>query len=165
MINCIKGDITELKIVCIVNAANERLLPGGGVCGAIHAAAGPGLAVECRRIGNCGVGEARITRAYDLVNIRHIIHTVGPFWHGGGRGEKEYLINCYENTLLLASRNDIQTIAFPNISTGIYGYPKNEAVGIAVKTVQKYQKTHGSLDRVTFCCFDDDNFNLYKKLL
>lgn len=165
MIKCIKGDITELKIVCIVNAANERLLPGGGVCGAIHAAAGPGLAEECRRIGHCGVGEARITRAYDLGNIRHIIHTVGPFWHGGGRGEKEYLINCYENTLLLASRNDIQTIAFPNISTGIYGYPKNEAVGIAVKTVQKYQKTYRSLDRVTFCCFDDDNFNLYNKLL
>ena len=165
MINCIKGDITELKIVCIVNAANERLLPGGGVCGAIHAAAGPGLAVECRRIGNCGVGEARITRAYDLVNIRHIIHTVGPFWHGGGRGEKEYLINCYENTLLLASRNDIQTIAFPNISTGIFGFPKDTAARIAVDTVKNFQPSGSKLDRVTFCCFDDENTAIYKTLL
>ena len=125
MINYIQEDITTLDGDCIVNAANEQLLPGSGVCGAIHAAAGPELAEECLRVGHCGVGEARITGAYNITNVRHIIHTVGPVWRAGRQGEEQYLANCYEKTLLLASHHHIRTIAFPNISTGIFGFPKD----------------------------------------
>ena len=119
----IKGDITTLDVDCIVNAANEDLMPGGGVCGAIHEVAGNDLALECKRIGHCGVGEARITSGYNL-KAKHVIHTVGPIWHGGEHGENQYLFNCYKKTLLLSNHHGIESIAFPNISTGIYGYPK-----------------------------------------
>ena len=119
----IKGDITTLDLDCIVNAANENLMPGGGVCGAIHQAAGKELAVECKRISHCGVGEARITSGYDL-KAKHVIHTVGPIWHGGNDGENQYLFNCYKKSLLLSTHHPIESIAFPNISTGIFAYPK-----------------------------------------
>ena len=157
MINYIQEDITTLDGDCIVNAANEQLLPGSGVCGAIHAAAGPELAEECLRIGHCGVGEARITGAYNITNVRHIIHTVGPVWRDGRQGEEQYLANCYEKTLLLASHHHIRTIAFPNISTGIFGFPKDTAARIAVDTVKNFQPSGSKLDRVTFCYFDDEN--------
>ena len=165
MINYIQEDITALDGDCIVNAANEQLLPGSGVCGAIHTAAGPELAEECLRVGYCGVGEARITGAYNITNVRHIIHTVGPVWRGGRQGEEQYLANCYEKTLLLASHHHIRTIAFPNISTGIFGFPKNTAARIAVDTVKNFQPSGSKLDRVTFCCFDDENTAIYKTLL
>ena len=122
----IEGDITTLDIDCIVNAANENLMPGGGVCGAIHEVAGKELALECKRIGNCGVGEARITKGYNL-KAKHVIHTVGPIWHGGEHGENQYLFNCYKKSLLLSTHHSIESIAFPNISTGIFGYPKELA--------------------------------------
>ena len=165
MINHIHKNITALAVDCIVNAANERLVSGGGVCGAIHAAVGPELAEECRRIGHCGVGEARITGSYNITNVRHIIHTVGPVWKDGHQGERDYLANCYKKTLLLASHHHIGTIAFPNISTGIFGFPKEVAARIAVDTVQTYQRSNRKLNRVIFCCFDKENTTIYGKLL
>lgn len=159
-----KGDITELDLDCIVNAANEKLIPGSGVCGAIHKAAGKELALECKRIGHCGVGEARITKGYNL-KARHVIHTVGPIWHGGQHGENQYLFNCYKKSLLLSTHHGIETIAFPNISTGIYGYPRELAAETAIAAVKQHQKSGRRLKEVTFCCFDDENFQLYDKLL
>ena len=160
----IKGDITTLDLDCIVNAANENLMPGGGVCGAIHQAAGKELALECKRIGHCGVGEARITSGYDL-KAKHVIHTVGPIWHGGNDGENQYLFNCYKKTLLLSTHHGIESIAFPNISTGIFGYPKELAAETAVAAVKQHQISGRKIREVIFCCFDDENFNLYNKLL
>ena len=160
----IKGDITELDLDCIVNAANEKLIPGSGVCGAIHKAAGKELALECKRIGHCGVGEARITKGYNL-KAKHVIHTVGPIWHGGKHGENQYLFNCYKKSLLLSTHHGIKTIAFPNISTGIYGYPKELAAETAIAAVKQHQKSGRRLKEVTFCCFDDENFQLYEKFL
>ena len=160
----IKGDITTLDLDCIVNAANENLMPGGGVCGAIHQAAGKELALECKRIGHCGVGEARITSGYDL-KAKHVIHTVGPIWHGGNDGENQYLFNCYKKSLLLSTHHGIESIAFPNISTGIFGYPKELAAETAVAAVKQHQISGRKIREVIFCCFDDENFNLYNKLL
>ena len=160
----IKGDITELDLDCIVNAANERLIAGSGVCGAIHRAAGKELALECKRIGHCGVGEARVTQGYNL-KARNVIHTVGPIWHGGKHGENQYLFNCYKKSLLLSTHHGIETIAFPNISTGIFGYPKELAAETAIAAVKQHQRSGRRLKEVIFCCFDDENFQLYEKLL
>tara|TARA_B100001250_G_C19742128_1_gene763563 strand:+ start:539 stop:1051 length:513 start_codon:yes stop_codon:yes gene_type:complete len=160
----IKGDITKLKIDCIVNAANENLMSGGGVCGAIHQVAGKELAAECKRIGHCGAGEARITSGYNL-KAKHVIHTVGPIWHGGEHGENQYLFNCYKKSLLLSTHHGIQSIAFPNISTGIYGYPKELAAKTAIDAVTQHQRSGRKLKEVIFCCFDDDNYQLYNNLL
>ena len=160
----IKGDITELDLDCIVNAANEKLIPGSGVCGAIHRAAGKELAIECKRIGHCGVGEARVTQGYNL-KARHVIHTVGPIWHGGKHGENQYLFNCYKKSLLLSTHHGIETIAFPNISTGIYGYPKELAAETAIAAVKQHQRSGRKLKEVTFCCYDEENYEIYNKLL
>ncbi len=150
-----KGDITKLQVDAIVNAANESLLGGGGVDGAIHRAAGPELLEECRRIGGCPTGEARITRGYRLP-ARWVIHTVGPVWRGGTAGEEALLAAAYRNSLELAVAHQVRSIAFPAISTGVYGFPKERAAGIAVATVRSFLQagSHG-LEQVIFCCFDD----------
>jgi len=163
-IHLIEGDITELDIDCIVNAANERLQPGNGVCGAIHKAAGSELGTECRKIGHCGIGEARITKGYNL-NARYIIHTVGPIWRGGKEYEDQYLFNCYKKSLLLSTHHQIKSIAFPNISTGIYGYPKDQAAQIAIAAVKSHQKSPRKLEDVIFCCFEKENYEIYSELL
>ena len=160
----IKGDITELVLDCIVNAANEKLIPGSGVCGAIHRAAGKELAIECKRIGHCGVGEARVTQGYNL-KARHVIHTVGPIWHGGKHGENQYLFNCYKKSLLLSTHHGIETIAFPNISTGIFGYPKELAAKTAIAAVNQHQRSGRRIKEVTFCCYDEENYKIYDRLL
>lgn len=162
-IDVIQGDITKLDVDAIVNAANSSLLGGGGVDGAIHRAAGPELLTECRALDGCPTGEARITGGYRL-KARHVIHTVGPIYGGGSQGEAVLLASCYRNSLLLAVAKGLKSIAFPNISTGVYGYPKEEAARIAVKTVQDFTATDDSL-HVIFCCFDDENLRLYKGLL
>ena len=148
----IDADITTLDVDAIVNAANEALLGGGGVDGAIHRAAGPCLAEECRKIGGCPTGEARLTGGYDLP-ARHVIHTAGPVWQGGGAGEADLLAACYRNCLALAGENDIQSIAFPSISTGVYGYPVAAAARIAVAAVAEYLQQLDAEMRVIFCCF------------
>lgn len=139
-----QGDITTLEVDAIVNAANESLLGGGGVDGAIHRAAGPGLLDECRRLGGCPTGEARITRGYDLP-VRHVIHTVGPVWRGGGDREDELLEGCYRSSLQLAIDNGLQRVAFPAISTGVYGFPPARAAGIAVRTIGEVMVDHPEL--------------------
>ena len=163
-IEIILGDITKLAVDAIVNAANRSLLGGGGVDGTIHRAAGPGLLEECRNIGGCPTGEARITKGYDLP-AKFVIHTVGPVYHGGSHGEAQKLAYCYRNSLELAAQNTCKTIAFPNISTGVYGYPKAEASQIAVTEVERYLSENSSIEKVIFCCFDHDNYELYKHLI
>ena len=158
------GDITQLELDAIVNAANERLAPGAGVCGAIHRAAGPALAKACAAIGRCPTGEARLTPGFDLL-ARYVIHTVGPVWHGGDRGEPELLAACYRNSLLLAAENDIQTIAFPALSTGIFGYPVEAAAKIAVAATAEALAKFSSIERVVFCCFGAEPTEIYKRLL
>ena len=159
-----KGDITKLKVDAIVNAANSSLLGGGGVDGAIHRSAGPELLAECRSLNGCRTGEAKITKGFKL-QAQYVIHTVGPVWYGGLNGEPELLRNCYQNCLSLASGHSIKTIAFPNISTGVYGYPKKEAAEIAINTVKNYLSEHSDIREVSFAVFDEENFFIYKELL
>ncbi|MBN9548233.1 MAG: O-acetyl-ADP-ribose deacetylase [Alphaproteobacteria bacterium] len=156
------GDITRLPVDAIVNAANSSLQGGGGVDGAIHRAAGPELAAECRTLNGCKTGDAKLTKGYRLP-ARYVIHAVGPVWQGGGRGEAELLASCYRRSLEIASDQGCLTIAFPAISTGIYGYPKDEATGIAVNTVTNFLRQDPLLETVTFCCFDEQVAELYRR--
>ncbi len=164
MISVVKGDITTLEVDAIVNAANETLLGGGGVDGAIHRAAGPDLLKECRRLGGCNTGKAKITGGYRLP-ARHVIHTVGPVWDGGGSGEAELLRDCYWNSLDLAREHGLKSIAFPCISTGVYGYPADEASRIAVDTVRAYMAKMDYHPDVVFCCFSAANEARYRTLV
>jgi O-acetyl-ADP-ribose deacetylase (regulator of RNase III) len=158
-LSALKGDITRIHVAAIVNAANESLLGGGGVDGAIHRAAGPELLEECSKIGGCPTGEARLTKGYRLP-ARHVIHTVGPVWHGGGRGEDALLQACYRNVMVLARQHGIASLAFPAISTGIYRFPLERASAITVATVHA-ELAHGTVDSVTFVCFGDDALAAY----
>jgi len=158
------GDITTLAVDAIVNAANSSLLGGGGVDGAIHRAAGPELLRECQTLGGCPTGEARITRGYRLP-ARHVIHTVGPIYDGGDRGEPESLASCYVETLKLAEREGLESVAFPAISTGVYGYPKAEAARIAVATTREWLSGHERPRSVIFCAFGDQDAAIYRKIL
>jgi len=150
-ISLLDADITKLEVDAIVNAANSTLLGGGGVDGAIHRAAGPELVDECRTLGGCPTGEARITKGYRLP-AKFVIHTVGPVWHGGDRGEAELLASCYRSSLELAAANGVKTIAFPAISCGIYGYPNDEAARIAVREITKFLEREPSIERVVLAC-------------
>ena len=165
-IELLQGDITKIHVDAVVNAANTSLLGGCGVDGAIHRAGGPSILEECMQIrnrqGGCKVGEAVITTAGDLP-AQKVIHTVGPHWNGGNSREDVKLQSCYENSLRLAEEYGLKTIAFPNISTGIYRFPKERAAGIAINVVQGF--TSKNVERVTFVCFDDENFHLYQKML
>ena len=162
-IEIMKGDITTLRVDAIVNAANTSLLGGGGVDGAIHRAAGPGLINECRKIGGCPTGEARITGAYNLP-AKHVIHTVGPIYHGKDEDPK-LLSSCYLNSLKLAVKHNIASIAFPAISCGIYGYPVKEACKIAIDTTCDFLKQNSSLEKIVFILFSVDNYNVYAEYL
>ena len=160
----LRGDITKIAVDAIVNAANTTLLGGGGVDGAIHRAAGPELLEECRPLGGCRPGKAKITRGYRLP-ARFIIHTVGPFWNGGKKGEAEVLANCYRNSLGIAVKNGVKTIAFPAISCGAYRYPIAEAAKIAVATTQEFLQAHSEMEKVIFVVLDDEIFAIYRELL
>jgi O-acetyl-ADP-ribose deacetylase (regulator of RNase III) len=159
-----EGDITRLATDAIVNAANRALEPGGGVCGAIHRAAGPELARACRAVAPCPTGEARITPGFRLP-ARRVIHAVGPVWQGGGSGEAEALAACYRNTLALAAGHGLKSVAFPAISTGIYGFPPDQATGIAVATVTETLATNPEIERVVFACFDAATAARYRAAL
>jgi len=163
-IEILRGDITKLDVDAIVNAANTTLLGGGGVDGAIHRAAGPELLAECRTLAGCKAGEAKIARGYRLP-ARFVIHTVGPIWHGGKHGEPATLANCYRNSLQVAVENEIETIAFPAISCGAYGYPLQEAAQIAVKTTREFLESTDKIDKVIFVLWSDDICEAYRRIL
>jgi O-acetyl-ADP-ribose deacetylase (regulator of RNase III) len=159
-IEVIKGDITKLAVDAVVNAANSSLLGGGGVDGAIHRAAGPGLLIDCVKLHGCSTGDAKMTRGHGLP-AKRIIHTVGPVWHGGYRDEPEQLASCYKRSLAVAEENNVKTIAFPAISTGIYGYPLDQATKIAVNEVVAYMSGETNIQKVTFVTFDDRTLKAY----
>jgi O-acetyl-ADP-ribose deacetylase (regulator of RNase III) len=167
-ITVLQGDITKVTADAIVNAANSSLMGGGGVDGAIHRAGGPAILEDCRKIvarqGGCATGEAVITTAGRLP-ARHVIHTVGPVWNGGNKEEREKLAACYRNSLQLAVDNKLATVAFPNISTGIYRFPKDEAARIAVDTIRAFLEKHGEIREVMLVCFDDENLHYTKEAL
>ncbi|MCG8308590.1 MAG: O-acetyl-ADP-ribose deacetylase [Cytophagales bacterium] len=160
----VKGDITKLHVDVVVNAANNGLRGGGGVDGAIHRAGGPAIMEACKKIGGCPTGAAVITTGGNLP-AKKVIHTVGPIWNGGNNQENTLLENAYKNSLALAVENGLKSIAFPNISTGVYGFPKELAAKIAVETVLEFQKNQESEIEVTFVCFDEENFMIYKQVL
>jgi O-acetyl-ADP-ribose deacetylase len=160
----IKGDITTLQVDAVVNAANASLLGGGGVDGAIHDAAGPHLLEECLKLNGCKVGNAKLTGGYKL-KAKYIIHTVGPVWHGGMNDEHELLASCYQQSLKLAKENGIRTVAFPGISTGVYGFPKDLAALIAVTETKRILKNNRLPEKVIFVAFDDESYKIYQKLL
>lgn len=167
-VEVLKGDITKLKVDAIVNAANSSLMGGGGVDGAIHRAGGPAILEECKEIvakhGGCATGQAVITTGGNLPS-QFIIHTVGPVWHGGTKGEERLLSSCYLTSLKIAQDHKCKSIAFPNISTGIYGYPKEEAARISITTVLDFVNKIDAFDKVVFVCFDDENYRLYQSLI
>jgi O-acetyl-ADP-ribose deacetylase (regulator of RNase III) len=163
-IEIVQGDITRLAVDAIVNAANESLLGGGGVDGAIHRAAGPALLAECRTLGGCVTGDAKITNGYRLP-ARHVIHTVGPVWRGGGRGEADLLASCYRNSLQLAARHGLQSIAFPGISTGVYGYPAEQAAYIAFGELVRWQDEGQAPLRLIKVAFSATAEQLYRQVL
>jgi O-acetyl-ADP-ribose deacetylase len=164
LIEALQGDITRLEVDAIVNAANSSLLGGGGVDGAIHRAAGPELLAACRGVGGCPTGEARITGGYRL-KARHVIHTVGPVWRGGGDNEDELLARCYRSSLALAAAHAVRSIAFPAISTGVYGFPRPRATGIAVAETRRCLAGAPAIERVLFVCFDRETLALYRDAL
>ncbi len=162
-IEIVQGDITQLRVDAIVNAANRSLLGGGGVDGAIHRAAGPELLAETRRLGGCPTGEARITKGYQLP-AKHVIHTVGPVWRGGGHGEDQLLASCYRNSLKLAKQHGIRTIAFPAISTGAYRFPLERATRIALNEVKRFLEKDECIEKVIFVCYDRRCLDTYTRL-
>jgi len=160
-IEVIKGDITRQKTDAIVNAANNSLLGGGGVDGAIHDAAGEELLAECRTLNGCETGEAKMTKGYNLP-AKYVIHTVGPIWRGGNHNEKQLLASCYKNCLKLASDNNLRTIAFPSISTGAYGFPSGPAAEIALTGIMRFLKSNSTIEKVIVVCFSEDSFKICK---
>ncbi len=163
-IKLVKQDITKMEVDAIVNAANRTLLGGGGVDGAIHRAAGPDLLAECRTLNGCDTGKAKITKGYNLP-AEYVIHAVGPVWYGGKNNEEELLKSCYLESLNLAKEYGCKTIAFPNISTGVYRFPKEKAAEVAIDTVKDYLARNSFPETVYFVCFDDENYRIYKDVL